>query len=84
MDKRSIFEVGIMLYGVYVFDEFVIQVVSILNIVTGNYTPSKETASGFAIFGIVRLLVAMTLIFQAGKISRFIFQSESKHEVEKY
>ena len=76
MNKREFLQVGLILYGIYVFDEFIVQIVSLINIVTGNYIPSKETAAGYAIFGVARLLVSMVLIFNSGKIAKAIFKVE--------
>ena len=75
MTKKDFLQVGIILYGIYIFDEFIIQIASIINIATGNYQPSRETAAGFAIFGFVRLVTSLVLISKAGKIAGFIFRA---------
>jgi hypothetical protein len=77
VNPKSLFELGVRLYGLYVLDVFIVETVTILNILLGNYFPSKESTGGFVIYAFSRLVMGIFLLFKPEVLSSLVFKPET-------
>lgn len=71
-----IFEVGLKLFGVYLFYQFMFYMVTVANVAIGTYAPGNVESAGYFVQAVFHLLSSLLLLFKTKPVVGFLLRKE--------
>ncbi|MDB5051561.1 MAG: hypothetical protein JWO30_4632 [Fibrobacteres bacterium] len=67
--------IGIKLFGIHIFGQFLYYTVTTFNVMAGFYTPGKTEAAGFCVQAVFHLLLALALLTRTRELVAIMIRS---------